>query len=85
MIINDWMIMAATAGVYIYVAGLSGHHVMRHLTERAKRGGFGNDFTGRMARVRRTYPRAQLHANPLVMWGEYKKARKAHLLSEKAE
>lgn len=77
--------LAATAGAYIYLAGLSGHHVMRHLTERAKRGGFGSDFTGRMARVRRTYPRAQLHANPLIMWGEYKKARKAYLSRVKAD
>ncbi|MGC0802476.1 hypothetical protein WKH50_21295 [Pantoea agglomerans] len=81
----DWMITAASAGVYVYVAGLSGHHVMRHLTARANHGGFGSDFAGRMAGVRRTYPRAQLHANPLIMWGEYKKARKAHLLRKKAE
>ena len=80
-----WMITAATAGVFVYLAGLSGHHVMRHLTARATRGGFVSDFTVRMVRVRRTYPRAQLHANPLIMLGEYRQARKAHLLREQAE
>lgn len=81
----DWMITAAIAGVFIYLAGLSGHNFMRHLTARAKRGGFGSDFTGRMVQVRRIYPRAQLHVNPLIMWGEYRQAKKAHLFREQAE